>query len=168
LIRKIAVYSFMMVSLAQAGAAPLTTHPIIATEQACICRDGSTAGMIECNSKALKAWDQELNKVYQQLLTDIDKEEKQAATEKDHYKQEIIHKVRVSLIKSQRAWLKFRDQEQEFIVAYYDFEDGTIWPLERGNMVKEITISRVRDLYRLLRSKDMAGESYKNYTFDTP
>jgi uncharacterized protein YecT (DUF1311 family) len=38
-------------------------HPIDKALEACIDKNGSTAGMVECTDKAYAAWDKELNKL---------------------------------------------------------------------------------------------------------
>ena len=44
-----------------------TQHPIDKTLEACIDKNGSTAGMVECTDKAYAAWDKELNQNYSEL-----------------------------------------------------------------------------------------------------
>ena len=72
-------------------------HPIDRAVAACFERDGgSTAGMVNCEFKALKLWEQELNRVYRALLATLTPIERRA------------------LEKSQRAWIQFRDSECAF------------------------------------------------------
>jgi len=44
------------------------TTPIDKALDACIEKNGSTAGMVECTDKAYAAWDKELNKNYGELM----------------------------------------------------------------------------------------------------
>lgn len=50
------------------GAQEQTQHPIDKALEACIDKNGSTAGMVECTDKAYAAWDKELNKNYGELM----------------------------------------------------------------------------------------------------
>jgi uncharacterized protein YecT (DUF1311 family) len=50
------------------GAQEQAQHPIDKALEACIDKNGSTAGMAECTDKAYAAWDRELNKNYVELM----------------------------------------------------------------------------------------------------
>ncbi len=60
----LSVFLFTTVSIAQEPA----QHPIDKALEACIDKNGSTAGMVECTDKAYAAWDKELNKSYGELM----------------------------------------------------------------------------------------------------
>ena len=62
------------VSIAQEQA----QHPIDKALEACIDKNGSTAGMVECTDKAYAAWDKELNKNYVELMRTLKPGQKEA------------------------------------------------------------------------------------------
>jgi len=151
----------------EAGLPKRTTHPLVLKENECTKNAKNSMEIRACREQSAKDWDLELNRIYGQILKHIELSEKSAKEEKDFDQAKFV-KARKSLIESQRAWIAFREKEKSFLLKYYDYESGSIWPLEYQNMVKEITVSRVRDLYRILESKDMSGDDSKNYSFDIP
>src|SRR5260370_16357035 len=70
-----------------------TQHPIDKALDACIDKNGSTAGMVECTDKAYAAWDKELNKNYGELMRALNPKQKEA------------------LRLAQLEWIKYRDLE---------------------------------------------------------
>jgi len=99
-----------------------STHPIDKALDACIEKDGSTAGMIQCTDKAYVAWDRQLNKNYSELMRRL-KPAQQTA-----------------LKAAQLQWLKYRDSEFKLIDTIYDTLQGTMYlPMrisERLELVK--------------------------------
>ena len=70
-----------------------------------------------------------LNKAYQQLLGSLEKDRQQ------------------QLVKTQRAWLKFRDLNAGLISSMY--EGGSIRPLIHSQALIEITNQRISDLTKM-------------------
>ena len=100
-----------------------TTHPIDKALDACIEKDGSTAGMIQCTDQAYVAWDRQLNKNYGNLMRRL-KPGQQTA-----------------LKAAQLQWLRHRDSEFQLIDRIYDSLQGTMYlPMrisERLELVKK-------------------------------
>jgi uncharacterized protein YecT (DUF1311 family) len=100
-----------------------TTHPIEKALDACIEKDGSTAGMIRCNDKAYASWDRQLNKTYAELMRQLKPAQK------------------ANLKAAQLEWLKYRDSEFKLIDSIYDSLQGTMYlPMriaERLELVKK-------------------------------
>lgn len=92
------------------------------TTESCLNTNDSTAGMLECFSRAEKEWDTELNRVYKALQSQL------KPTAQDALKQ------------AQRAWMAQRDKEFELINAIHQQMDGTMWIAvmagERADVVK--------------------------------
>lgn len=104
-----------------------TSNPIDEQLNTCLEDSLTTSGMINCALAAYQAWDQELNKYYKLLLTQLKDENKKLLTE------------------AQRRWINYRDEEFKLIDAYYFSEmEGTMWiPVatgEKANIVKGRTL----------------------------
>lgn len=84
-------------------------HPIDKTLEACIDKNGSTAGMVECTDKAFGEWDKELNKNYGALMSALKAKQKEA--------------LRIA----QLEWIKYRDLQFKFIDSVFDTLDGTMY-----------------------------------------
>jgi len=84
-------------------------HPIDKALDACIEKNGSTAGMVECTDKAYAAWDKELNKNYVELMRALNPKQKEA------------------LRLAQMEWIKYRDLEFKSLNSVYDTMDGTMY-----------------------------------------
>src|SRR2546422_2085931 len=84
-------------------------HPIDKALDACIDKNGSTAGMVECTDKAYAAWDKELNKNYGELMRALNPKQKEA------------------LRLAQLEWIKYRDLEFKSIDSVYDTLQGTMY-----------------------------------------
>lgn len=96
-------------------------HPIDKALDACIDKNGSTAGMVECMDKAYAAWDKELNQVYGELMRTLSAKQKEA------------------LKLSELEWIKYRDLEFKFIDSIYDTLEGTMYiPLRISARVEVI------------------------------
>ena len=98
--------------------------PIIdLTIDSCLQTNQSTAGMLECFTRAEQAWDEELNRVYKALQGRL-KPNAQAA-----------------LKQAQRTRMQQRDQEFALINAIHEQLDGTLWiPVmasKRADVVKQ-------------------------------
>jgi uncharacterized protein YecT (DUF1311 family) len=93
------------------------------TTESCLETHPSTAGMLECFTRAEKDWDTELNRVYKALQSHL----KPAGQE--------------ALKQAEKAWIAQRDQEFELINAIHAQMDGTMWiPVmasKRADVVKE-------------------------------
>ena len=79
------------------------------TTESCLNSNDSTAGMLECFSRAEKDWDTELNRVYKALQSKL----KPAGQD--------------ALKQAQKAWIVQRDKEFELINALHAQLDGTMW-----------------------------------------
>ncbi len=101
----LSVFLFAALSAAQAP----TKHPIDKVLEACIDKNGSTAGMVECTDKAFAAWDKEMNKNYGALMLALKPKQKEA------------------LRTAQLEWIKYRDLEFRFIDSVFDTLDGTMY-----------------------------------------
>jgi uncharacterized protein YecT (DUF1311 family) len=81
-----------------------------------------------------KKADKELNKVYKQLISLLDDEEKQL------------------LIKAEREWLKYRDSHCAF--ESKQFEGGSMMPLINLSCLEECTKNRIRELKSSIKSRN--------------
>jgi uncharacterized protein YecT (DUF1311 family) len=84
-------------------------HPIDKALEACVEKDGSNAGIIECTGKAYQAWDKELNKNYGALMRKLKPAQKEA------------------LKAAQLGWIKQRDVDFKFIDSIFDTLEGTMY-----------------------------------------
>src|ERR1700730_8282386 len=75
--------------------------PIDKQLEACMAKDGSTAGSVACTDKASSAWDTELNKAYTALMAKMNAEGK------------------LSLKTAQLSWIKYRDTEFKLLDAMH-------------------------------------------------
>ena len=86
----------------------------------------TTVAMMYCIDDALNAWDEELNRVYKELMTFLSTDQKNV------------------LRSAQKEWIKFRDLEYNNINSIYDFE-GTMWGqvrlMKMLNIVKDRTMT---------------------------
>lgn len=91
--------------------------------ESCLNTNDSTAGMLECFTRAEQEWDTELNRVYKALQSKL----KPAGQD--------------ALKQAQRAWITQRDKEFELINAIHGQMDGTMWIAvmanKRADVVKE-------------------------------
>jgi uncharacterized protein YecT (DUF1311 family) len=112
------------VSFAQAE----TPHPIDKALDACIEKDGSTAGMVQCTDKAYAAWDKELNKNYFALMRKLKPTQKE------------IMKA------AQLEWIKSRDADFKVIDSIYDTLQGTMYIPMRIDARMELVKKRALQL----------------------
>lgn len=113
-------------------------HKIDRELDACMDKNPSTAGMVECIEKAIKQWDDELNKNYKLLSGVLDKE------------------GQANLKKAQLEWIKFRDAEIKLISSVYSKKEGTMYIPMSCDSVMEITRKRALQLkayYELITEK---------------
>lgn len=92
------------------------------------CTDGeTTAEMKQCAAKKYKQADDELNRVYRQLMSKLDDE--------GH---------RTSLKTAQQAWLKYRDNNCDF--ESYLNRGGTIYSVVVTDCMTSMTTSRTKEM----------------------
>ncbi len=103
-------------------------HPIDKALDACIDKNGSTAGMVECTDKAYAAWDKELNKNYGELMRALKPKQKEA------------------LRLAQLEWIKYRDLEFKSIDSVYDTLEGTMYIPMRISAHLEVIKKRALEL----------------------
>lgn len=106
--------------------------PIDLQRETCIEQNPTTVGMVECTVKAMEAWEQELNRVYQELLKRLPPEDQDA------------------LRKAQQAWLAWRDAEFRLIEQVYDRQAGTMFVSLMAAEKMKIVRTRVAQLRTLL------------------
>lgn len=119
---------FILLSAPVVSAQAQTTHPIDQALDACIEKDGSTAGMIRCTDKAYVAWDRQLNKNYTDLTRRL-KPSQQA-----------------TLKTAQLEWLKYRDADFKLIDSVYATLQGTMYLPMRIAERLEVVKKRALDL----------------------
>lgn len=105
-----------------------TDHPIDKALDACVEKNPSTAGTVECMDSAYAAWDKELNKVYGELMRTLSPKQKEA------------------LKLSELEWIKFRDLEFKFIDSIYDTLEGTMYIPMRISARVEVIRKRALEL----------------------
>ncbi len=97
------------------------------TQQRDPCKGETTFEMKECAAKRYKQADDELNKVYRELMSKLEDEG---------------HKA--TLKTAQQAWLKYRDGECDF-VSYLN-RGGTIYSVVQTECMTQMTNSRTKEL----------------------
>lgn len=85
--------------------------PIDVAEEKDAKADESTAGIRMASNAAREKWDAEMNAVYKRLMTVLDPER------------------RTALQKAQRAWLAFRDAENNAITSVIATQQGTMYQM---------------------------------------
>jgi uncharacterized protein YecT (DUF1311 family) len=118
------LFLFTTIAIAQEPA----QHPIDKALEACIDKNGSTAGMVECTDKAYAAWDKELNKSYGELMRALKPAQKEA--------------IRLA----QLEWIKYRDLEFKLIDSIYDAMQGTMYIPMRIDARMEVVKKRALEL----------------------
>jgi uncharacterized protein YecT (DUF1311 family) len=103
-------------------------HAIDKALEACIDKNGSTAGMVTCTDKAYAAWDKELNKTYNELMRALKPNQKEA------------------LRLAQLEWLKYRDLDFKLIDSLYDAMQGTMYIPMRIDARMEVVKKRALEL----------------------
>jgi uncharacterized protein YecT (DUF1311 family) len=97
------------------------------TQQRDPCKGETTYEMKMCAAKRYKQADDELNKVYRELMSKLEDEG---------------HKA--TLKTAQQAWLKYRDGECDF-VSYLN-RGGTIYSVVQTECMTSLTNSRIKEL----------------------
>ena len=120
----ISVLFLASVSIAQEQ----TQHPIDKNLEACIDKNGSTAGMVQCTDTAYAAWDKELNKNYGTLMKALKPSQKEA------------------LRLAQLEWIKSRDLDFKLIDSIYDTMQGTMYIPMRIDSRMEVVKKRALEL----------------------
>jgi len=105
-------------------------HPIDIKTEACLEKDDSTLGMMNCSAQSEKLWDTELNRVYTDLQSQLN------------------DKAKKQLKNAQLQWLKYRNAEfkaidEIYVVLSEKMEGGTMWRLLPINAKVEIIKQRV-------------------------
>ena len=117
-----------------------TQHPIDKALEACIDKNGSTAGMVQCTDKAYAAWDKELNKNYGELMRTRKPAQKEA------------------LRLAQLEWIKYRDLDFKLIDSLYDTMQGTMYIPMRIDARMEVVKKRALELKGFLDLVQEGGE----------
>src|SRR5258706_1478780 len=105
----VAALLLLLLSVTAAVAQKEPDHPIDKALEACVEKDGSNAGIIECTGKAYQAWDKELNKNYGALMRKLKPAQKEA------------------LKSAQLEWIKHRDADFKLIDSIFDTLEGTMY-----------------------------------------
>lgn len=115
-------------------------HPIDRALEACIDKNPSTAGMVECTDKAYAAWDKELNKNYVELMRALKPKQKEA------------------LRLAELEWIKYRDLDFKLIDGIYDTMQGTMYIPMRIDARMEVIKKRALQLKGYLELIQEGGE----------
>lgn len=111
-------------------------NPILVEQGRCVEKDSTTAGISNCAYSAQMQWDAEMNKYYQLLLKKLDKESASKLRE------------------SQRAWVKFRDKEFEYLnFVYFKPLMGSVYTNTAAvdkAMIVEKRAKELKEYYRIL------------------
>ena len=115
------------------------SDPIDRKATACIDRDPSTAGMIECLQQAYADWDAELNTVYADVRARVNPQAQSALKD------------------AQRLWISYRDAEFAAIDAIYGAMEGTMWRLAGLSRKVEFLKNRVIELRMYVEDLNQAN-----------
>lgn len=132
--RLIAIIFFTCVFVPILSAQSDSNHPIDIRLDACLEEDSSTHGTVACLDAAYLEWDTELNRVYQQLLIELEGD------------QEAIDVLRTT----QRAWIDFREAEFAFLNNLYGGLSGTMWRMIHVGQTVDFVRSRTNALSEFL------------------
>ncbi len=101
-------------------------------------RAKSTADMVEAEEKGANLWDQEMNRVYRELMRRLPKEDQ-------------------SILKdSQQEWLKFRDSNLKLIQKVYGSGEGTIYHVLAARAALDAVHDRAIELRDYLDTVEFA------------
>ena len=131
---------FVLLPATVATAQEETKHPIDKTLEACIDKNGSTAGMVECTDKAYAAWDKELNKNYTGLMRTLKPAQKE------------------TLKAAEFEWIKYKDLDFKLIDSLYDTMQGTMYIPMRIDARMEVIKKRALELKGFLDLAQEGGE----------
>jgi uncharacterized protein YecT (DUF1311 family) len=104
----------------------------------CFCNNSFAQTQLEMNETAnanYKKADAELNKVYKQLMSILDQNEKPL------------------LIQAEKDWVKFRDSHCKFEASQY--EGGSIQPLIYSTCLEELTKKRIVEIKASIKERDL-------------
>ncbi|ERK17403.1 hypothetical protein L579_3804 [Pantoea sp. AS-PWVM4] len=96
------------------GYAGAQDNPIDQKLQRCLNSESSTVGMSQCYDAANKAWDQEMNNQYNQMM------------------KKLTGAPKAKLKNAQRAWLAYRDSWLDASKSYFSANQGTMAMLSLG------------------------------------
>lgn len=96
----------------------------------------STAEAVDAQVKTYEAWDKEMNIVHKKLINKIEEIEKKYGEEYKGFK--------ASLIKTQKSWIEFRDNEADF--SQRPFGRGSMGRVIRAGTRAEMTKDRALEL----------------------
>jgi len=116
-----------------------SNDPIDRKAAACMDRDPSTAGMIECLQQAYADWDGELNAVYADVRLRLNPQAQSALKD------------------AQRLWISYRDAEFAAIDAIYGAMQGTMWRLAGLSRKVEFLKNRVLELRMYVEDLNQAN-----------
>ena len=126
-----------ILAAAAIGASAQSRHPVDVRLSACLDKSPSTQGSIECERTAEVDWDKELNRAYRELQASLPAAAKSA------------------LLLTQRAWIKYRDEEFKAIDLIYGAKDGTMYlPMLAGRRTRVVK-SRALELLDFLELQKM-------------
>lgn len=111
-------------------------NAIDVTTTRCVETNPSTAGMVDCYTRAEQEWDDELNRIYKAL------------------QRALPSKAQDALKVAQREWVLQRDKEFELINAIHAQMDGTMWipvMLEKRVNVVKMRVVALQDYLSLLK-----------------
>lgn len=103
----------------------------------CFCSNSFAQTQSEMNTAAYanyKKADAQLNKVYKQLMSILDKKEKPL------------------LIQAEKDWVKFRDSHCKFVISQY--EGGSIQPMIYSTCLEELTKKRIAEIKASIKDRD--------------
>lgn len=135
--RESLMVSLFLVCIAGVNAQSSREHPIDVQMTKCIAdtANQTTAAMRQCTYAAMNAWDAELNKNYQALLSELKPE------------------GQVALRDAQHAWLSFRDKQFALNDELYMTEmQGTMYQVIATNSNMELVKARALELEVLLNT----------------
>lgn len=94
--------------------------------------DYSTMGMLRAMEEYYNELDKVLNKSYKELMAILSDEDK------------------IALRDSQRAWIKFRDEQIEFSAKLYSKKEGTLWRQFTPKIMLNMMNNRINELVNCL------------------
>ncbi|MGL4998398.1 MAG: lysozyme inhibitor LprI family protein [Cetobacterium sp.] len=94
--------------------------------------DYSTIGMLRAMEEYYNELDKVLNKSYKELMAILSDEDK------------------IALRDSQRAWIKFRDEQIEFSAKLYSKKEGTLWRQFTPRIMLNMMNNRINELVNCL------------------
>ncbi len=129
-----AAYWQEMFLLTFGGSAPALgkEHAIDTWLKGCMAKDPSTQGTNACLAQALTRWDNEMNRVYQELNGRLDA------------------RRRSTLREAQRAWVAFRDLELDWLGEFYGKLEGSMYGSMLAADKVEVMRKRALELASLL------------------